>query len=159
MTAIDWCVQALQNGQKILVCGNGGSAAMASHVAAELMGRFQGRLMQLPAIALSADVAVLTALANDYGYAAVFGYQVRTVGHAGDVLVALSTSGLSPNILAAIGTALHRGLRVIFLTGAGGHEVVPNLVTLPVSSTNTQRIQEIHLALLHALVQGIQEAV
>jgi D-sedoheptulose 7-phosphate isomerase len=118
--AIELMTAALSADRKLLICGNGGSAADSQHMAAELVGRFEQERPELAAIALSTDTSVLTAVANDYGFEQVFARQVRALGREGDVLVAISTSGGSPNVLAAVHAAQERGLAVVALTGRGG---------------------------------------
>mgnify|MGYP002623594871 CR=1 FL=1 len=142
----------LVRGGSILVCGNGGSAADAQHFAAEMVGRFGREGEPLPAIALVADGAVLTALANDDGFEQVFATQVRALGRAGDTLLVISTSGRSTNVVRAAATARDRGLAVVALTGADGLAGDGAAeVTLAVPSRDTQRIQEMHSVLLHCL--------
>ena len=144
---------------KILACGNGGSAADAQHFAAELVGRFEKERQGLSAIALNTDSSILTAVANDYGYASVFERQVRALGQPGDLLLAISTSGNSPSIVAAIRAAHDNDLHVVALTGKGGGEVGQVLqdtdVHLCVPSERTARIQEIHQLVIHCLCDGI----
>jgi phosphoheptose isomerase len=145
---------AIKAGHKILLCGNGGSAADAQHIAAELVGRFVIERRGLPAIALTTDSSALTALANDYGYAAVFARQVDALGAPGDVLVAITTSGKSPNVIAAIESARARGMKVVALTGLQGAALVEACdggVAVP--STNTARIQECHITIGHLLCE------
>jgi D-sedoheptulose 7-phosphate isomerase len=157
--AIQSLVQAIANDRKLLICGNGGSAGDAQHMAAELVGRLERERPELAAIALTTDSSLLTAVANDYGYNEVFARQVRGLGSAGDVLIALSTSGNSPNVLAAIEAAHQRGMRVVALTGRGGGRVAEVLqqadVHLCVPSDRTMRIQEIHILVIHCLCDGI----
>jgi D-sedoheptulose 7-phosphate isomerase len=140
---------------KILACGNGGSAADAQHFAAELVGRFERERPELPAIALTTDTSLLTAVANDYSFEQIFAKQVRALGAAGDVLLAISTSGNSPNVIAAVVAAHEREMRVIGLTGKGGGRVgellAPEDVHLCVPHTRTMRIQEVHLLTIHCL--------
>ena len=148
----------LANG-KILACGNGGSASDAQHFAAEMVGRFERERPELPAISLATDTSILTALANDYDFAQVFAKQVRALGDAGDVLLALSTSGNSGNVVAAVDAAHERGMRIVALTGKGGGRVgelvTPDDVHLCVPHTVTARIQEIHLLTIHCLCDAI----
>ena len=140
---------------KILACGNGGSAADAQHFAAELVGRFERERPELPAIALTTDTSLLTAVANDYSFEHVFAKQVRALGAKGDVLLAISTSGNSPNVIAAIAAAHEREMRIVALTGKGGGQVgemlAPEDVHLCVPHTRTMRIQEVHILAIHCL--------
>ncbi len=153
------CVQALKGGRKILLAGNGGSAADAQHIAGELVSRFAFDRPGLPAFALTTDTSVLTAIGNDYGYEKVFARQVQAVGFAGDVFVGISTSGKSPNILAALQEARTKGLRTIGMTGSGGGAMAPLCdVLLRIPSTETPKIQEGHLACYHILCGLIEQA-
>jgi D-sedoheptulose 7-phosphate isomerase len=136
--AIEMMFSALSNGNKILVCGNGGSAADSQHFAAELVGRFERERFPLPAIALTTDTSILTAVANDYSYREIFSKQVQAFGQAGDILLAFSTSGNSGNVMAAIEAALEREMRVVALTGKGGGAIGKMRMTvLPVSRKST----------------------
>jgi D-sedoheptulose 7-phosphate isomerase len=157
--AVDTMFAALANSNKILACGNGGSAADAQHFAAELIGRFERERPGLPALALTTDASVLTAVANDYAYDQVFAKQVRALGQPGDVLLAITTSGNSANVLAAIQEAHEREMVVIALTGKGGGDVNTVLadtdIHLCVPSDRTARIQEVHLLTIHCLCDGI----
>jgi D-sedoheptulose 7-phosphate isomerase len=156
---VDTMFAALANGNKILACGNGGSAADAQHFAAELIGRFERERPGLPALALTTDASVLTAVANDYAYDQVFAKQVRALGQPGDVLLAITTSGNSANVLAAIEEAHEREMIVIALTGKGGGDVNAMLADtdlhLIVPADRTARIQEVHLLVIHCLCDGI----
>jgi D-sedoheptulose 7-phosphate isomerase len=144
---------------KILACGNGGSAADAQHFAAELVGRFERERPELPAISLSTDTSLLTAVANDYSFEQVFAKQVRALGTKGDVLLAISTSGNSPNVKAAVEAAHKREMRVIAMTGKGGGQIgelmAPGDVNLCVPHSRTARIQEVHLLMIHCLCDAI----
>ncbi|HTI48603.1 MAG TPA: phosphoheptose isomerase [Casimicrobiaceae bacterium] len=144
---------------KILACGNGGSAADAQHFAAELVGRFERERPELPAISLSTDTSLLTAVANDYSFEQVFAKQVRALGGKGDVLLAISTSGNSPNVVAAVQAAQEREMRIIALTGKGGGRMgellAPGDVHLCVPHDRTARIQEVHLLTIHCLCDAI----
>lgn len=142
----------LRDGGKILLCGNGGSAADAQHVAAEFVNRFLLERRPLPALALTTDSSVLTSAGNDRGFAEIFALQVRALGRKGDVLVAFSTSGTSPNVLAALTAARDAGLFRLGLTGESGGDM-PSLcdITLQVPHTLTPLIQEIHIAAGHML--------
>jgi D-sedoheptulose 7-phosphate isomerase len=160
--AIDTLVAALSTDRKLLVCGNGGSAADAQHFAAELVGRFEREWPELAAIALSTDTSILTAVANDYGYDDVFARQVRALGQAGDVLVAISTSGNSASVVRAAEAACGRGMRLVALTGKGGGRlgamVGPEDVHVCVPHERTARIQEVHVLSIHCLCDGIDAA-
>ncbi len=153
--AADLITQALLAEAKLLSCGNGGSAGDAMHIAAELVNRFELERPALPAVALSADTPTLTAIANDYAYEQVFARQVEALGRDGDVLLAITTSGRSPSIVAAVAAAHHRGLRVIALSGKDGGDVAALLgagdVEIRAPSESTARIQETHLLVMHCL--------
>jgi phosphoheptose isomerase len=144
--------RSLARGGKVLVFGNGGSASDAQHLVAELVGRFEGERRALPAIALTADSCVLTAIANDYGYEHVFTRQIEAFGNAGDVAFGISTSGRSPNVVAALAAARARGFLTIALTGGDvatmGVEVD---IHLTVTEASTARVQEVHRTVLHAI--------
>ena len=159
LRAIDMCFGCVTNNGKILACGNGGSAADAQHFIAELVGRFERERLPLAGIALNTDTSILTAVGNDYGYAQIFSRPISALGHPGDVLVAISTSGNSANVQQAIQTAHEREMRVIALTGKGGGAMNDLLSTddihLCVPHDRTMRIQEIHILLLHMLCDGI----
>ena len=152
-------VECLRAGGKIMACGNGGSAADAQHFAAELIGRFERERQELAAIALTTDSSILTAVGNDYSYDEVFSKQVRGLGKKGDILLGISTSGNSKNVLKAIEAAKKMGIKVIALTGNGGGKISSLLdaddVHLCAPSTRTARIQETHLVLLHGLCDGV----
>ena len=153
-------VGALKNGGKVLVCGNGGSAADAQHVAAELVGRFQRQRRALPALALTVDSSVLTSIANDMSYDDVFARQVEAVGARGDVLLAISTSGRSPNIVRALEKAKAMSLKTIALTGRDGGlvgSVADVHVNVPTDSA--ARAQEVHRTILHAMCELIETEV
>ncbi len=160
--AIELMFMALSNGNKILACGNGGSAADCQHFAAELVGRFERERLPLPALALTTDTSILTAVGNDYSYLEIFSKQVQAFGQAGDILLAFSTSGNSGNVLAAIDVALERDMRVVALTGKGGGEIGKRLtdadVHICVPHDRTARIQEVHLVTLHCICDGIDVA-
>ncbi|MCL2875228.1 MAG: phosphoheptose isomerase [Betaproteobacteria bacterium] len=157
--AIEAMTGCLLGNGKILICGNGGSAADAQHFAAELVNRFEMERPPLAAVALTADCSVLTSISNDYEFAQTFSKQIRALGQAGDVLLAISTSGNSPNILAGIAAAHEREMRVVALTGKGGGRIAElltqNDVHICVPNDRTARIQEIHLLVLHCLCDGI----
>lgn len=156
-------VQALlacvTSGGKVLACGNGGSAADAQHFAAEFVGRFERERPELGALALTTDSSILTAVANDYSFLQIFSKQVRALGQPGDVLLAISTSGNSANVLAAIEAAHEREMTIIALTGRGGGKIGAQLrdtdVHICVPHERTARIQEVHLLVLHCLCDGV----
>ena len=152
-------VACLTNDGKILCCGNGGSAADSQHFAAELINRFEIERPALAAIALTTDSSVLTSIANDYDYLQIFSKQVRGLGMAGDVLIAISTSGNSPNVIEAIHAAHERDMRVVALTGREGGMMGEILeagdIHLCVRAGRTARIQEVHLLILHCLCDAI----
>jgi len=157
--AIRLMADALRAGGKVMACGNGGSAADSQHFAAELLNRFEKERAPLAAIALTTDTSTLTSIANDYAYDQVFAKQVAALGRAGDVLLAISTSGNSPNVMTAMAVAHERGVRVVALTGQGGGKMRGLLaagdVHLCVPAERTARIQEVHLLTLHCLCDGI----
>ncbi|BBE10441.1 MAG: phosphoheptose isomerase (EC 5.3.1.-) [Glomeribacter sp. 1016415] len=157
--AVDTVFAALANGGKVLICGNGGSAADAQHFAAELVGRFEQERPALPAIALTTDSSILTAIGNDYSFAKIFARQVSGLGRPGDILIAISTSGNSENILTAIESAHEQDMLVIALTGKGGGRIKEVLfdtdLHLCAPSERTARIQEVHSLAIHCLCDGI----
>jgi len=151
-------VASLRSGGKVLTCGNGGSAADAEHIAAEMVGRFRRERCSLPAIALTSCTAALTAIGNDYGFEAIFARQVQGHGQQGDVLIAISTSGKSPNIIAAVKAAREKGLFTVALTGNGQPsvaEIADSVFAVP--SAVTAEIQQCHIAIAHALCETIDE--
>jgi D-sedoheptulose 7-phosphate isomerase len=149
--------EAVAAGRTVLVCGNGGSAADAQHFAAELVGRFTRERAAWPAIALSTDTSVLTAVGNDYGFERIFARQVEAHGRPGDVLVGISTSGRSPNVLAALDAARARGMETIALTGGDGGEMGARAgIHVNVPSGVTARVQEVHITLLHVLCELLE---
>jgi D-sedoheptulose 7-phosphate isomerase len=157
--AIEAMTHCLMSNGRILACGNGGSAADAQHFAAELVNRFELERPPLAAIALTTDSSILTSIANDYDFTQVFSKQVRALGQPGDVLLAISTSGNSPNVIEAVLAAHEREMRVIALTGKDGGRIGELLegddVHLCVPANRTARIQEVHLLTLHCLCDGI----
>ena len=157
--AADLMSQCLLGDGKILACGNGGSASDAQHFAAEMVGRFERERPELPAISLATDTSILTAVANDYAYEQVFAKQVRALGAKGDVLLAISTSGNSPNVMAAAAAAHEREMRIVALTGKGGGRLgellAPEDVHICVPHARTMRIQEVHLLVIHCLCDAI----
>ena len=157
--ATEIMVECLLANSKILVCGNGGSAADSQHFSAELLNRFERERPGLAAIALTTDTSTLTSIANDYEFAQVFSKQVSALGQAGDVLLGISTSGNSKNVARAVSAAHEREMRVVALTGRGGGEIgtllTPEDVHICVPHSQTARIQEVHLLTLHCLCDGI----
>ena len=157
--AMEAMAASLRAGGKILACGNGGSAADAQHFAAELVNRFERERPPLAALALTTDSSALTSIGNDYGYEQVFEKQLRALGRRGDVLLAISTSGNSASVVAALRAARELGVRIVALTGNGGGNMAPLLspddVHICVPHTRTMRIQEVHLLALHCLCDGI----
>ncbi|CAL60412.1 DnaA initiator-associating protein DiaA [Herminiimonas arsenicoxydans] len=160
--AVELMFSALSNGNKILACGNGGSAADCQHFSAQLVGRFERERLPLPVMALTTDTSILTAIGNDYSYQEIFSKQVQAFGQSGDVLLALSTSGNSANVIAAIEAALERDMRVVVMTGKGGGAMAKLItdadVHICVPHDRTVRIQEIHLLTIHCLCDGIDVA-
>lgn len=158
--AVELCVAALRQGGKLLICGNGGSAAESQHLAGELVGRYLHDREPLPAIALTADSALLTCIGNDYQYADVFARQVRALARPRDVLVAFTTSGNSPNVIHALNAARDAGIKSIaFLGRDGGEARALADCTLVVAHASTARCQEAHQFLLHCLMDGIEAGV
>jgi len=157
--AVGALLMCVTGGGKVMACGNGGSAADAQHFAAEFVGRFERERPELGAIALSTDSSIITAIANDYNFDQIFSKQVRALGQPGDVLLAISTSGNSRNVLAAIESAHERDLIVVALTGKGGGKIAQVLretdVHICVPHDRTARIQEVHLLVLHCLCDGV----
>jgi phosphoheptose isomerase len=159
-TAASTIAGAFARGDKLLLCGNGGSAADCQHLAAEFVSRLTKAVDRpaLPAIALTTDTSILTAYANDCGFDGVFRRQVEALGRRGDVLLAISTSGTSPNVLQAIEAARERGMQTILLTGDGGGQRAGAELTIAVPSADTQQIQQTHLAIEHALCELVERA-
>lgn len=152
---------SLLAGNKILSCGNGGSAADAQHFSSELLNRFERERQPLPAIALTTDSSALTSIANDYDYNQIFAKQLRALGQAEDVLLAITTSGGSGNIIEALHAAHDRGMRIVALTGRDGGEtgalMQKNDIEIRVPGSSTARIQEVHLLILHCLCELIDQ--
>lgn len=157
--AVRSIARSLGAGGKVLACGNGGSAADSQHFAAELLNRFEKERAPLAALALTTDTSTLTSIANDYAFDQVFAKQVTALGRAGDVLLAISTSGNSSNVVAAIDAAHAKGMAVVALTGKGGGAIGARLrpedIHLCVPAERTARIQEVHLLVIHCLCDGI----
>jgi len=157
--AANLIVTTLKNGNKVLLCGNGGSAADAQHIAAELTGRYKSERRGLPAIALTTDTSALTAISNDYGYAKVFDRQVEALANKGDLLIGISTSGNSDNIISALSTAKALGCTTLGLSGHDGGKMNKLCdVNLVVPSDDTPRIQEMHILFGHTLCQIVDDA-
>ena len=152
---------SFQNGNKLLLCGNGGSAADAQHIAAEMINRFSYDRHPLPAIALTTDTSVLTSISNDYGFEQVFSRQVQGLGVAGDILIGISTSGASSNVLKALSIAKQKKIITIGFTGEKGKQIMSPLCDycLVASSTNTARIQECHEFILHLICGMVEEKI
>jgi D-sedoheptulose 7-phosphate isomerase len=157
--AIELIVNAFQNGNKLLICGNGGSAADSQHFAAEFTGRYEMERKPLPAIALTTDTSALTAIGNDYSFDVVFSKQVEALGNAGDILFAISTSGNSKNVVKAIEVAQATGMQVITLTGKDGGAMVKMLresdISICAHVKRTARIQEIHILVMHTICDAV----
>ncbi|MBF0570131.1 MAG: D-sedoheptulose 7-phosphate isomerase [Candidatus Omnitrophica bacterium] len=152
-------IACYRNGGKVLLCGNGGSAADSQHIAAEFIGRFQKERRALAAIALTTDTSILTSLANDYSYDLVFARQVEALGQKGDILIGISTSGKSANVLKAIEKAKAQGLTTVAFTGGDGGPMAQAAdIAVIVPSKVTARIQESHIALFHALCEVVENA-
>lgn len=157
--AVQIMLECLQNGHKILSCGNGGSAADAQHFSSELLNRFVMERPALPAIALTTDTSALTSIANDYHYRFIFSRQLEALGQNGDILLAISTSGQSDNVMEAIKTAHGKGIRCVVLSGRDGGKIAnllhDNDVEIRVPNDSTARIQEVHLLIIHCLCDAI----
>ena len=155
----DEIAESFRRGNKILLCGNGGSAADAQHIAAEFIGRFKRERKSLPAIALTADTSILTALANDYSYETVFARQIEGLGQKGDILVALSTSGNSKNVIEAVKKAKEMDMRAFGFTGMSGGELkkLAHLI-FSAGSQKTPHVQEMHITALHAISEAVEDS-
>jgi len=154
-TAAEAIVQSLLGGGKVLACGNGGSAGDAQHFSSEMLNRFERERPGLPAIALTTDTSTLTSISNDYAFAEVFAKQISALGHPGDILLAISTSGNSPNVLRAVEAAEEQQMKIVALSGKGGGKLGTLLregdIEICVDSDSTARIQETHLLVIHCL--------
>jgi D-sedoheptulose 7-phosphate isomerase len=157
--AVQAILASVTSGGKVLACGNGGSAADAQHFAAEFVGRYERERPELGAIALTTDTSIITAIANDYDYSVIFSKQVRALGTTGDVLLAISTSGNSASVIAAVDAAHEREMTVVALTGKGGGKMNALLretdVHICVPHDRTARIQEVHILALHCICDGV----
>ncbi len=150
-------INAFKKGKKLLICGNGGSAADSQHFAAEMVGRYKKDRRGLPAIALTTDTSIITSVGNDYGFEQVFEKQVEALGEKGDVLFAISTSGNSPNVLKAMEKAKSKGMSIIGLTGNAGGKMKNGCdINLIVPSANTPRIQESHITIIHIICELVE---
>ena len=158
-TAADWITTTLRSGHKMLLFGNGGSAADSQHIAAEFIVRFEKERRAWPAIALTTDTSILTALGNDYSMDIVFARQIEALGQSGDLVLAFSTSGNSPNVLEGVKAARAKGLRIIGLTSESGGKLAGLCdLALCVPSRRTSRIQEAHITICHALCEVVEAA-
>jgi len=156
----DLIIETFKNGNKLLLCGNGGSAADAQHIAAEFVGRYETERKALPAIALTTDTSALTALSNDYSFERIFARQLEALAREGDCMIAISTSGNSPNVIAAVMTARARGCRVIGMTGAKGKKLASLCdACIIVPSERTARIQEAHITIAHIWCEMVDAAI
>ena len=152
-------INTFVNGKKLFVCGNGGSAADAQHIAAEFVGRYEAERCSLPAVALTTDTSALTAIGNDYGFERVFARQVESLADEGDCLIAISTSGNSPNVVAAIMEARRNGCKIIGLSGKGGKKIASlSDVSVLVPALRTARVQEAHITIAHIWCEMVDEA-
>ena len=150
-------VETFRRGGKLLLCGNGGSAADAQHIAAEFVSRFRRERHGLPAIALTTDTSILTAISNDYGYERVFARQVEALGRPGDMVIGISTSGISASVIAAMHAARNGGMATVGFTGASGGTLVDHVdLCLCVPSHNTARIQEVHITVAHVVCEIVE---
>lgn len=151
-------ISALKNSKKILICGNGGSAADSQHFAAELISRFKKERASIPAIALTTDTSILTAIGNDYGFEKVFSRQVEGLGNNGDIFFGISTSGESKNIIEGIAIAKAKGIKTIGLVGGNGGKIAANSdLSIIIPSKNTPCIQESHISIIHILCDLIEQ--
>jgi D-sedoheptulose 7-phosphate isomerase len=157
--AVNAIMGSITGGGKVLACGNGGSASDAQHFAAEFVGRFERERPGLAAVALSTDTSILTAIGNDYDFSQVFAKQVQALGHPGDVLLAISTSGNSANVLAAVAAAHQKDMVVVALTGKGGGKLKEQLgetdVHICVPADRTARVQEVHILAIHCICDAV----
>ena len=157
--AANLCIDSLKNGNKILLFGNGGSAADAQHIAAEIVGRYKTERKGLPAIALTTDTSVITAISNDYGYLHVFERQVEALANEGDLLIAISTGGSSSNVVSALKIAENLGCKSIGLSGRSGGDFNKLCdINISVPSEDTPRIQEMHIVIGHIICSLIDQA-
>ena len=156
--AANLIIDCLKNNNKILLCGNGGSASECSHIAAEFVGRFKKERKALPAIALTTDMPIITAIGNDYGFDKIFERQIEALGKKGDVLISMTTSGNSKNIINAIEKSSSKGIKTIGLLGKDGGRVKnTSNIEIIIPSDNTPRIQEAHLTILHIICELVEK--
>ena len=159
----EMCIETLNSGGKIIFCGNGGSASDSQHLAAELIGRFMKNRKPIPAISINTDTSVLTSLSNDFGYEHIFSKQISALGQSGDVLLAITTSGNSTNVIQAVEAAHNKNMTVIALSGRDGGKLAPHLqesdIEIRVEADKTSRIQEIHLLIIHCLCDIIDHKI
>ncbi|MGD9561121.1 MAG: SIS domain-containing protein [Pyrinomonadaceae bacterium] len=154
----DIILSAVRSGGKVLICGNGGSAADAQHIAAEFTGRYEVERRALPAIALTTDTSALTAIANDYSFERVFARQIEALAREGDCLIAISTSGTSPSVISAVMEARKRGCKIVGLTGSNGKKLASlSDACVMVPSDRTARIQEVHITVAHIWCELVDE--
>ena len=159
IAVVEAIIEAFRNNKKVLLFGNGGSAADAQHVAAEFIGRFKKERKSLPAISLSTDTSILTSLGNDYGFDVIFSRQIEGLGAPGDVAFGISTSGNSPNVIKGIEKAKEMGLKTVSLTGRDGGALAKlTQMSLIVPATDTARIQESHVCIEHVICQLVEQA-
>lgn len=151
-------VESFNSGGKLLIAGNGGSASDAQHMAAEFVNRFEIERPPLPALALTTDTSNITSIGNDYSFDEIFSKQIKALGRSGDVFIAISTSGSSPNIIKAVEASREIGIKVIGLTGKGGGELAPlSDILLNVETETTARVQEVHITVIHILCRLVDE--
>jgi len=154
-------IDSLKNNNKILICGNGGSAADAQHMAGELVGRFEKERKGLPCIALTTDTSILTAWINDYNYDSVFSRQIEALGNEGDILIGITTSGNSKNVIEAVEKAKQKNMKTIILSGKDGGKIreIDTDVNIVIPSNNTARIQESHITIIHMWCKIIEDEI
>lgn len=159
-TISDWIISAIESGNKLMICGNGGSAADSQHMAGEFLCRFYQNRIPLPAIALTTDTSTLTAISNDFAYEVVFSRQIKALGKPNDVLLGISTSGSSKNVLMAFQTAKEIGIRTVLLTGSFDREIAKfSDLVIKVPSKDTPRIQEMHLLIEHIISELVERSI
>ncbi|MCM8822620.1 MAG: SIS domain-containing protein [Candidatus Omnitrophica bacterium] len=159
-TVVSMMFAAIKNNKKIIVCGNGGSAADSQHLAGELVGRFQKEREALPCIAITTNTSILTAVGNDYSFEKIFSRQIEAIGKKGDILILISTSGESANILDAALTAKNKGIKTVSLTGAEPNKLARiSNINIPVPSKSTPRIQELHSLIVHIICGLLEEKI